>query len=262
MKDKAKLFIGTNLKMYKNAGDTEEYLKKLEDLTRDIDRRDIELFVIPTFTSLERAANCVSRRYIKIGAQNMHWEEQGQYTGEVSPLMLKEIGVEIVEIGHSERRHVFGERDGDINRKVLSAIRHGFTALLCVGETLEQKEYGVSDEILGIQLKIGLNGLTAEDAKNLWIAYEPVWAIGVGGTPASADYAEEKHCVIKKILIDLFGEAGENVPVVYGGSVNLENSTEYLERRCVDGLFIGRSAWDAENFNRIIRKSLSCVFSK
>lgn len=248
-----KLHIGTNLKMYKTIAQTVEYLGRLDTLTEDI--KGVELFVVPSFTALESACKTVSKR-IHIGAQNMCWEDEGQFTGEVSPVMLKEVGVEIIEIGHSERRHVFGERDEEINRKVLAAVGHGFTALLCIGETGEQKDADLSDEILSIQLKAGLKGLNRENLDQLWIAYEPVWAIGVNGKPASAEYAAQKHGVIKSVLASLYEDDGYEVPVLYGGSVNPGNAEELIVQPSIDGLFIGRSAWDAESFNSIIRKAL------
>ena len=217
----------------------------------------MELFVIPSFIALEAAKKTVSEKCIKIGAQNMNWADEGQFTGEISPMMLKEIGINIIEIGHSERRHVFGETDEEEKEKVSAAIKHGFTPLLCIGETLEQKSYGISDEILSIQLKVGLSKITREQAKMLWIAYEPVWAIGVNGIPADEGYADEKHAVIKKTLISLFGdEIGGDIPVLYGGSVNNSNAELLIKKSNIDGLFIGRSAWNAENFNRIIRTVL------
>lgn len=258
-----KLYIGTNTKMYKTIADTVNFLTALNGLTADIDRSKLELFVIPSYTTLENARKCVPSEGISIGAQNMSWEDEGQFTGEVSPLMLKEVGVDIIEIGHSERRHVLGETDIQENKKVLCALRHGFTPLLCIGETGEQKQFGVSDEILRMQIKIGLHNVAPEQAKQLWIAYEPVWAIGVNGIPASKEYAEEKHLVIKETLIQMFGkEIGSDIPVLYGGSVNNQNAEELIDMPHIDGLFIGRSAWYAENFNTIIRTVMSRFFLK
>ena len=251
-----KLYIGTNTKMYKTIADTVFFLERLQELTSDISRDEMCLFVIPSFTTLEKARSCIKDKAILLGAQNMCWEDQGQFTGEISPLMLKEIGIDIIEIGHSERRHVMGETDQDENKKVLAALRHGFRPLLCIGETEEQKEYGIADEVLAMQLKIGLHGVTAEQLGHCMIAYEPVWAIGVSGKPASAEYADEKHLVIKKLLRDLYGGTAASVPVLYGGSVNNNNAVELIQMAHVDGLFIGRSAWDADNFNRIIRDVL------
>ena len=258
-----KLYLGTNTKMYKTIADTVSFLTELKDLTADIDRNLLELFVIPSYTSLEAAKRIVPEGDIKLGAQNMCWEEEGQYTGEISPLMLKELGIDIIEIGHSERRHILGETDEEVKRKVTAASRHGFTPLLCIGETLEQKDYGISNEILNIQLKIGLNQLSREQASRLWIAYEPVWAIGVNGIPADEGYADEKHAFIKETLVSMFGEKiGKEIPVLYGGSVNPANAELLIRKTNIDGLFIGRSAWNAANFNRIIRSVMPLFFQK
>lgn len=255
-----KIYLGTNLKMYKNIRDTVRYLQDLEQYTKDIDRNLTEIFVFPSYTALSATVQSVNQEYIKIGAQNMHWEEQGQFTGEISPLMLKELNIDIIEIGHSERRQLFGETNLDLNKKVISAIQHDFTSLLCIGETLEEKNFGISDEVLRIQLKTGLYHMEAGFLKHLWIAYEPVWAIGVNGIPASAGYAQQKHRVIKETLYDLFGMESCTIPVLYGGSVNQENATELICQPDIDGLFIGRSAWDAASFNTMIRKILQvCI---
>ncbi len=251
---KKKLYLGTNTKMYKTISETLEYLCSLNSLTADIAGDDLELFVIPSYTSLESAGKLLENSRILLGAQNMGWEECGQYTGEISPIMLREVGTDIVEIGHSERRHTFGETDQQENLKVKCAIEHGFKALLCIGETFEQKSYGLSDEVLCTQLKIGLHGISAQQAENLWIAYEPVWAIGVNGVPATKEYAAMKHRTIRNVLCMLFGDiTGNSIPILYGGSVNNENAKELMSMPEIDGLFIGRSAWDAENFNKIIR---------
>lgn len=253
-----KIYLGTNTKMYKNISDTVSFITRLKELTEDISKEHLELFVIPSYTSLKDAVSCVKNSSIKIGAQNMCWEDEGQFTGEISPLMLEELGVSIVEIGHSERRHVLGETDEAVKNKAAAAIRHGFTPLLCIGETKEQKDYNISDEILRMQLKIGLNRVGKEEAERLWVAYEPVWAIGVNGIPANETYANEKQQVIKKTLCELFGEeVGKSIPVLYGGSVNEKNAVPLIRQPYIDGLFIGRSAWDAKNFNRIIREVLS-----
>ncbi len=174
--------------------------------------------------------------------------------------MLKETGTEIVEIGHSERRHVFGETDDMENKKVLCALEHDLTPLLCIGETADQKRLGLSDEVLRTQLKAGLYQVAEDKAKTLMVAYEPVWAIGVNGIPASAEYVAEKHGVIRAALRELFGEeTADEIPILYGGSVNNANATELIVLPNVDGLFIGRSAWEAENFNKIIR---DCIKAK
>lgn len=250
----SRLYLGTNTKMYKTISMTQEYLRSLAELTADLPRNELELFVIPSFTSLYHARLCVPPELIRIGAQNMGWEEEGQFSGEVSPLMLKEVGAEIVMIGHSERRHVFLETDEMENRRVLCALRNGLTPLLCIGEDAEEKAFGLADEVLRTQLKIGLSGLTPGQASKIRVAYEPVWAIGVGGVPASAEYAEARHASIRRCLCELFGEeTGSRIPLLYGGSVNPQNAEELIRVENIDGLFIGRSAWQADRFNAIIR---------
>ena len=246
--------LGSNNKMTMTIRETVDYLRALDFLTAQLPRESLRLFFIPSFTALSAASACAGG--IDLGAQTMCWEERGQFTGEVSPLMLREVGVSIVEIGHSERRHIFGETDEMANRKVLCALSHGFTPLLCVGETAEQRACGIADEILRIQLIRGLRGVSAADAGRLVVAYEPVWAIGAGGTPAAPDYAGEKHAVLRQTLCALFGPAGAEIPLLYGGSVNLENCGPLALLPEVDGLFIGRSAWEPAGFYRIIQTVL------
>ena len=248
-----KLYFGSNLKMYKGISATREYLQKLVENTKDISRDDIELFIIPSYTTLQTATSCCDREFVRLGAQNMCWEDQGQFTGEISPCMLEEMGLDLVMIGHSERRHVFGESDVEENKKVKAALSHGFKTLLCIGETAEQKEYGISAETLRSQLKIGFYGVSPEECKNIWVAYEPVWSIGVNGTPASADYAEAMHKEIKTALYEIFGEKSEEIPVLYGGSVNPGNANELIVQPSIDGLFTGRAAWQADKFDKLIR---------
>lgn len=248
-----KLYFGSNLKMYKTSKDTVDYLQKLTEITKDISREEIELFIIPSYTALEISTQKINQDYVKIGAQNMCWEDEGQFTGEISPIMLKQLGIDLVMVGHSERRHVFGECDEVENKKVLSALSHGFTTLLCIGETQKQKDFGISAETLRTQLKIGLHNVPKLQLNKLWIAYEPVWSIGVNGTPATAEYAEQMHQVIKETLAELFAEDSLHIPVLYGGSVNPSNANELIIQPSIDGLFTGRAAWDADKFNTLIR---------
>lgn len=249
---KKKLYMGTNLKMYKNRKETSQYLRILSDDTQDISKDNLELFVIPSYTSLPPLSNSKNSLSVTLGAQNMSWEEEGQFTGEISVQMLEEVGLRLVMIGHSERRHVFGETDIEENKKVLTALRHGFTVLLCIGETKEQKNYGISDEVLRTQIKIGLHNISPENTSKIWVAYEPVWSIGVNGTPATEDYAEKMHQLIKNTLRDLFGSSADCIPVLYGGSVNPQNAPLLISQPSIDGLFIGRSAWNAEQFSLLI----------
>ncbi|MEA4911528.1 MAG: triose-phosphate isomerase [Oscillospiraceae bacterium] len=249
-----RLYIGTNTKMFKTASEAGEHIARLNELTRDIDDSRMTLFVIPSYTSLAQAVKVRGR--VKIGAQNMGWEERGQFTGEISPLMLSELGVDMVMVGHSERRHVLHETDEEEQKKVACALGHGFTVLLCVGETLRQKEHNISDEVLAIQLKIGLELVRPEQLDRVMVAYEPVWAIGTAGIPADENYADARHAGIKDTLCGMFGEPGRDVPVLYGGSVNRGNCEPLIRKSNIDGLFIGRSAWDADNFSEIIHTVL------
>jgi triosephosphate isomerase len=254
MDRRKKIYLGTNTKMYKTTGQTVAFLKRLNELTEEISRDRMELFVIPSYTTLSAARKSVPQRCISLGAQNMAWEDQGQFTGEISPLMLREAGMDLVMIGHSERRHVFHETDEEENKKVLCACKNGFRPLLCVGETAAEKGYGIAAEVIRTQLKIGLHGVMPCEARKIMIAYEPVWAIGVNGVPASKEYADRIHREIRGTLKELFGdEIGGDVPVLYGGSVNPKNAEELIRMPEIDGLFIGRSAWDADGFYAMIR---------
>ncbi len=251
-----KCYLGTNTKMYKTVADTVAYLERLGELTADISRQALELFVIPSFTALDAAGRVARKWNITLGAQNMAWLEEGQLTGEISPLMLREVGAEIAELGHSERRHILGETDDMIRRKVACAARNGLTVLLCVGETGEEKSLGLAAEVLRTQLKVGLHDLTSPNG--VWVAYEPVWAIGVNGTPAPASYAAQMHAVIRQTLTECFPKGGADIPILYGGSVRPDNACELIRQPEVDGLFVGRSAWDAERFHELIRSVLKC----
>lgn len=259
---KKKLYFGSNLKMYKTIRETVDYLQSLVVCTNDISREEMELFIIPSYTALESAAAKVNRDYVKLGAQNMCWEDEGQFTGEISPLMLKELGLDLVMIGHSERRHVFGESDTEENKKVRAALNHGFTTLLCIGETASEKNLGVSREVLRTQLKVGFHQVPVSQVPKIWVAYEPVWSIGVNGTPASAQYAEEMHKEIKACLCEIFGEAGKEIPVLYGGSVNPGNANELIVQPSIDGLFTGRAAWQADKFDKLIREARAAYLAQ
>ena len=254
----SKLYMGTNTKMYKTPVQAAQHLARLLELCSDISPDILQLFIFPSYPSIEDMAKLAAGSGLMIGSQSIGYEEEGQYTGEISPLMLREGGADLVMVGHSERRHTFLESDFDEERRVKCAVEHDFTTLLCVGETSAQKQYGVSREALAIQLKIGLHSLTSSQANDkLWIAYEPVWAIGVNGVPADENYADAMHAEIKAVLREIFGPStGDDIPVLYGGSVNLQNAERLIQKPNIDGLFIGRSAWDASNFNAIIRAVL------
>lgn len=263
MRDRT-LYFGSNLKMYKTPGETAEYVAGVASLTADLEGAPVRRFLIPSFTALPAAGEKLHGG-LMLGAQNMHWEDEGQFTGEVSPRMLEELGfVSIIEIGHSERRHVFHETSYECNKKVLAALSHGFTALLCIGETAEEKQYGVSDEVLAIQTKIGLSGVPSKAAADgrVWLAYEPVWAIGAEGKPADPEYVARRHAQIRAILCQLFPKGGEDIPILFGGSVNSGNADSYIRLDNVDGLFVGRAAWTAPTFNSLLRQILPEFQSK
>ncbi len=254
-----KLYMGSNLKMYKTIGQTVDYLRELTSLTSDISRDLLELFILPSYLTLDRVTQQVDRSLVRLGPQNMCWADEGQFTGEISPVMMEELGLDLVMIGHSERRHVFGETDEEENKKVLAGVQHGFTTLLCIGETGEQKEFGISREVLREQMIVGLSGVKKDQVGQIWIAYEPVWSIGVNGTPATPEYAEEMHAAMRECLVELFGEAGNTIPLLYGGSVNPGNANELIVCPHIDGLFTGRAAWDAKKFNALIRGVLETL---
>lgn len=263
MKRCSRMYFGTNTKLSKTDGETLLYLEQLVEETKDIGRDAVQMFVIPSFTVLARAHELLASSGILLGAQNMCTAERGQFTGEVSPLSLRENGVTIAEIGHSERRHLFGETDDEERQKVSAAVRHGLQPLLCIGETVREKELGIADEILSIQLKVGTGALPPEEAVRLMVAYEPVWAIGTQGVPAPPEYVSARHRHIRGILTSLFGYGvGGDIPILFGGSVDSHNAPDYIRLPHVNGLFVGRSAWTAKGFSGLIRQTLPLYADK
>jgi len=247
-----KFLLGTNWKMNKTLAQGLAYSETLMTIIGKY--AQFEFFIIPPYTHLWKIKEAIAAQKspLKLGAQNMHEQDFGQFTGEISPLMLAEIGVDIIELGHSERRQYFNETDEAVNRKALAALKHGFTPLICIGEQQADKDYGVSKEMLAKQLKIALTDIPAAAIGQFWIAYEPVWAIGVGCTPAAAPYVEEIHDFLRQVLIDRYGPSGQAVPLLFGGSVNINNARDYARLTNVDGLFIGRSAWEPDLFEAIM----------
>ena len=247
-----KFLLGTNWKMNKTLAEGLAYSVALMTIIGKYPQ--FEFFIIPPYTHLWKIKETIDahKSPLKLGAQNMHEQDSGQFTGEISPLMLAEIGVDIIELGHSERRQYFNESDEAVNKKARAALKHGFTPLICIGEQQADKDYGVSQEMLAKQLKIALTDVPATAIGQFWIAYEPVWAIGVGGTPAAAAYVEEIHDFLRRILVDRFGPGGAAVPLLFGGSVNIDNARDYARLANVDGLFIGRRAWEPDLFEAIM----------
>jgi L-erythrulose 1-phosphate isomerase len=246
---KKHLWIGTSWKMNKLRTDANAFadaLKAAPEMRVD----SIQPFVIPPFPYIADVAQALKDTRVLVGAQNMHWADQGAWTGEISPLMVKDCGATLVEIGHSERRTHFGETDETVALKTQAAVKHGLTALVCIGDTREEYDSGRTAEALERQVRALLKNV-AENAKgNVIIAYEPVWSIGEGGTPASPDFANAQHVKIAELVKSL---TGHTLPILYGGSVNPQNCVALASQSHIDGLFIGRSAWSADGFLNIIK---------
>ena len=208
--------------------------------------------MIPSFTNVRQVKDVLAETSVKVGAQNMHWADQGAWTGEVSPLMLKDCNLDIVELGHSERREHFGETDETVGLKTEAAVRHGMIPLICIGETLPEREAGRAAEVLEQQVRGALSKLS-DDQKSaeILLAYEPVWAIGENGIPATSEYADARQAEIIAVAHDVLGR---KVPCLYGGSVNPGNCEELISCPHIDGLFIGRSAWNVEGYLDILAK--------
>ena len=240
------IWIGTSWKMNKTLPEAMAFAEALAQA--QIDPR-IQPFVVPPFT----AARQVKARLgaaAKVGAQNMHWQEAGAWTGEISAPMLVDCGLDLVELGHSERRAQFCETDETVGLKVKSALHHGLTPLICIGETLAEREAGRADAVLAAQVRAAL-AFAGGSTATILLAYEPVWAIGANGVPASADYADARHAAIIEQTQQILGR---RLPCLYGGSVNPENCAELIRCPHVDGLFIGRSAWEVEGYLDILTR--------
>lgn len=247
----SQFWIGTSWKMNKTLAQAQLFAQALAKADTDADPR-IQRFVIPPFTAVREVKSILAGTSVKVGAQNMHWEDYGAWTGEVSPLMLTDCGLDIVELGHSERREHCGETDETVGLKVEAAVRHGLIPLICIGETLLQRESGRAQEVLAAQVRGGFGKLsTAQKAAPVLLAYEPVWAIGDNGIPASSDYADARQAEIITVAQDVLGR---KVPCLYGGSVNPENCKELVQTPHIDGLFIGRSAWKVEGYLDILAR--------
>lgn len=245
-----KAVIAGNWKMNKTPAETEEIISAMKPLVADA---GCDVVLCVPYIDIFAAQAAAKGSNIKIGAENCHWAESGAFTGEVAAPMLKAIGVDYVIIGHSERRQYFGETDVTVNQRVRAALDSGLTVILCVGETLTQREQGVTDEVVRLQTKIALGGVSAAELKNIIIAYEPVWAIGTGKT-ATADQANEVNHVIRVVVSELYSkEAGDALTVQYGGSMNAKNAAELLSKEDVDGGLIGGASLKAEDFSVIVK---------
>lgn len=241
--------IAGNWKMNMLPNEAMDYVAKLEKLAKDTDN---EVIICVPFTDLFYVLNLVQGTNIKVGAQNMHFAEKGAFTGEVSGQMLRAIGVEYVIIGHSERRQYFGETDESVNKKLKAAFENDIKPIVCVGETLEQREQGITEEIITTQTEKALEGLTPEQVEGTIVAYEPIWAIGTGKTATSED-ANNAIKAIRNKISEIYGnEVAENVIIQYGGSVKSSNAKELFTTSDIDGGLVGGASLDPEEFSKII----------
>lgn len=242
--------IAGNWKMNNTKEAGVKLISELAPLVKDA---QATVVVCPTFTTLDAVIKAVSGTNIHVGAQNVHWEEKGAYTGEIAPSMLKELGVEYVVIGHSERREYFGETDETVNKRVKAAIAASIVPIMCCGESLETREAGTTNAFVGAQVKAGLAGLTAEQVANIVIAYEPIWAIGTGKT-ATSDQANEVCKFIRETVAAEFGqEAADKVRIQYGGSVKPATIAELMGKSDIDGALVGGAALKADDFSKIVK---------
>ncbi|MBU3191070.1 triose-phosphate isomerase [Clostridium bowmanii] len=241
--------IAGNWKMNITVAEAVNLIEKIKPLVKDA---QCEVVVCPTFLCLDAVIKGVKGSNIKVGAQNMHYEEKGAFTGEVSPSMLKDIGIDYVIIGHSERRQYFNETDETVNKKLKAAYDHNILPILCMGETLEQRESNITEKVLDNQIKLGMQGLTKAQVEKLVIAYEPIWAIGTGKT-ATADEANETIGFIRKTVSAMFGsDVSEKLRIQYGGSVKPSTISEQMGKSDIDGGLIGGASLKAEDFAGIV----------
>jgi triosephosphate isomerase len=248
-----KPFIAGNWKMFKTVSATTVYVKELRSLVKDV--TDVTVVLAPPFTAIHAACEAARNSSIVIAAQNMFWEREGAFTGEISAGMIKEAGADYVIIGHSERRTLFGETDETVNRKIMTAIAGSLTPIVCIGETLDQRERGETMGVLDRQIKAGLDGLTGDQIAALVIAYEPVWAIGTGRTATPAQ-AGEAHAHIRSRLRQWFGgPAADRCLVLYGGSVKPDNIADLMAQPDIDGGLVGGASLDVRAFYDLIVKS-------
>ncbi|WP_294485860.1 triose-phosphate isomerase [uncultured Ruminococcus sp.] len=251
-----KAIIAGNWKMNKTRPEAKELLEAIKPLVANAEGK-VEVIVCVPFTNLETAVNTTAGSNIKVGAENVHFEKSGAFTGEISADMLVELGVEYVVIGHSERRQYFGETDETVNKRTKAALAAGLKPIVCVGELLWERECNITEEVIARQIKLDLYDVSAEDVKKTVIAYEPVWAIGTGKT-ATADQAEEVCAFIRATLAKIYDEAtAQAVTIQYGGSMNAGNAAELLSKENVDGGLIGGASLKAADFNTIVQAAVN-----
>lgn len=248
------IWIGTSWKMNKTLVEAVLWCDGMTNFL-STNKLPVQAFVVPPFTALHKVAGKLAECDILVGAQNMHWEDQGAWTGEISAPMIKECGAQFVELGHSERRAYFGETDETVGKKTQNALKNGLLPLICIGETLEEREAGRSSEVLANQVKGALQFVQDTKARVIF-AYEPVWSIGDSGMPASPEYADTMHEEIKQTALQCLGI---DTKVIYGGSVNSANCEELIAKEHIEGLFIGRGAWNIEGYIDILERCSKLV---
>jgi len=244
-------FIAGNWKMNKTVAEAIDLVKQLKASLSGVE--GVEVAVAPPFTALSAVRKELEGSPIQVAAQNLFWEEKGAFTGEIAPLMLKEVGCHYVILGHSERRQFFGETDETVNRKVRATLNQGLKVIFCIGETLKEREEGRTFAVIERQVSGGLKDIRKEDMRSIVIAYEPVWAIGTGKT-ATPEQAEEVHRFIRKKLTELYSkEIAEGVRIQYGGSVTPENVKGLMGQENIDGALVGGASLKSETFSKIVR---------
>jgi len=245
-----KKVIAGNWKMNKDLNESQSLVSGIISGLGNDDKCDV--IVCPPFTSLSEVHALIENTPVKLGAQNMFYEESGAFTGEISSLMLKSVGCEYVILGHSERRNIFGEGDEMINKKIKKALESGLKIIFCIGESLAQREEGITNDVVKNQIVKGLDGITSDDMENIIIAYEPIWAIGTGKT-ATPEQAQEVHSFIRDLIKNSFSnEIAENIVIQYGGSVKPENAATLLSQPDIDGALVGGACLKADSFLSII----------
>jgi len=249
-------FFGTNLKMHQTPAQTAAFVHVLRERLLQLPHKDdLTLWVAPSYTSIQAAAEAARGAPIWIGAQNMHWADEGAFTGEISPRMLKACGAQFVMLGHVERRTLFGETDELIHQKVLAAARHDLKVMLCVGEPWTVKEAGAGDEYVAQQLKLALRGFSR--CEMLLILYEPIWSVGAGGIPADPADVSRAMDNIRGVLRQLYGPSSEAVPLLYGGSVDEANCAHYARLPQAAGMGVGRAGLSLERFWVVLTNALA-----
>ncbi|GAA0744628.1 triose-phosphate isomerase [Clostridium oceanicum] len=244
-----KAIIAGNWKMNKTVNEAVELVKELKPLVKDA---KCDVVVCPTYVCLSEVLKETEGSNVAVGAQNMHFEESGAFTGEISPKMLEEMGVKYVILGHSERRQYFNETDETVNKKVKKAFEHNLLPIVCCGETLEQREGNITEDVLGMQIKIDLKDLEKEQVEKLVVAYEPIWAIGTGKT-ATNEQANETIGYIRSVIEGMYGkEVAEKVRIQYGGSVKPHTIKEQMEEKEIDGALVGGASLKANDFSAIV----------